>query len=74
MFLNMNKRDRRNYSNKLKKENWELKNRDSETFEKLREGRMERAFYATDLTTPLPIPKYIKARITETENRMKLTV
>ena len=75
MFLNMNKRDRRNYINKLKKENWELKNRDSETFERLRqEGRIERAFYATDLTTPLPIPKYIKARITETENRMKQMV
>ena len=72
MFLNMNKRDRRNYFNKLKKENWELKNRDSETFERLRqEGRIERAFYATDLTTPLPIPKYIIARITETENRIK---
>ena len=68
MFLNLNKRDRRNYINKLKKENWELKNRDSETFERLRqEGRIERAFYATDLTTLLPISKYIKARITETE-------
>ena len=41
MFLKMNKRDRRNYINKLKKENWELKNLDSETFERLRqEGRI----------------------------------